>query len=234
MFCSSCGAPVAKPGKFCATCGAELAASSAVAPPPPPPPPEWADLPPPPPPPLDDAPPPPPRPAAGGSRSKVMIGLVGLVAVVALAAGTVLAWPQISEQIGITKSSPAPDSSAATASTVEPSVESSDEPTGEPSEPPTPEPTPTTSFWTSGHPEPQDAIAEFISSGGFVYGGPCETATSGDYCSSLVATVGQGQVYGLGRLASEVEVWILLRQVDGNWYMVGLASAADGSPAPWD
>jgi hypothetical protein len=243
MFCTSCGSPVTKPGKFCAQCGAELTENSAAEPPPPPPPPpEWAALPPPPPPPLDDAPPPAP-PVAGNRRGrKLIFGLVGLAAVVALAAGTVVAWPQISEQLGINKGSPAPASSVTAEPTgeftgepsEEPSGEPSEEPTPPPTEEPTPEPTPETSFWTAGYADPEDAIDEFVSNGGFVYGGPCDTATSGDYCSGLVKTVGQGRVYALGPLASEVEVWVLLRQVDGSWYVVGLASAADGSPAPWD
>jgi hypothetical protein len=241
MFCQSCGAKIEKASKFCAECGATLAPDAA--PPPPPPPPEWADLPPPPPPPLDEVPPPPPSASAGrrGGSLGMIVRLVGLAAVLALVAGIVLTWPRISEQLGINASSPEPTPAATDQATEAPAGEPSEEPTGEPSddptpaptEEPTPEPTPEPSYWTSGHPDPDEAIQEFIVSQGFTYGGPCETASSGDYCSTFVGDVGPDLVYAVGPLESEAEVWVLLHQVDGEWYVANLASAADGSPAPW-
>jgi hypothetical protein len=240
MFCQSCGAKIEKASKFCAECGATLAPD---APPPPPPPPEWADLPPPAPPPLDEIPPPPPSVSAGrrGGSLGMIVRLVGLAAVLALVAGIVLTWPRISEQLGINAGSPEPTSEATDQTTEAPTGEPSQEPTGEPSddptpaptEKPTPKPTPEPSYWTSGHPDPDEAIREFIVSQGFTYGGACETASSGDYCSSFVGDVASDLVYAVGPLQSEVEVWVLLRQVDGQWYVADLASAAGGSPAPW-
>ena len=178
--------------------------------------------------------------AAGASASpKLLVRLVALAAIVALIAGAVLAWPQISKQVGINNGSPAPGSPTATAGlsgepTGEPTAEPSDDPTEPPTAEPTAEPTPAVSFWTAGYASPEDAIKEFVVDEGFIYGGPCDTApSSADYCSAFISTVGLGRVYAVGPVASEVEVWILLRQIEGDWYMVDLSPAAEGSPAPW-
>jgi cell wall-associated NlpC family hydrolase len=171
----------------------------------------------------------------------MIVRLVALAALLALVAGIVLAWPQISGQLGINASSPESTPATNGQATGFPSGEASEAPTGEPSddptpaptEAPTPDPTPEPSFWTSGHPDPDNAIEEFIAGQGFTYGGACETASSGDYCSMFVADAGTDLVYAVGPLESEAEVWVLLHQIEGDWYVADLASAADGSPAPW-
>jgi hypothetical protein len=182
------------------------------------------------------------RPGAAGAKAspKILLRLIGLAAIVALVAGAVLAWPQISKKLGVNQGSPAPGSPVASAGptakpTEEPSVEPSDEPTEAPTEEPTAEPTPAVSFWTEGYSNPDDAIKEFVIDEGFIYGGPCDTApSSADYCSAFISTITQGRIYALGPIASEAEVWLLLRQIEGDWRVVGLAPAAEGSPAPWD
>lgn len=176
---------------------------------------------------------------AGATASpKMLLRLVGLAAIAALVGGVILGWPQISKQLGIAQASP----SAGSAATPTASPEISEEPSGEPSESPTEEPTeeltaepsPTASFWTDGHPTPEEALEQFVTDQGYIYGGPCDTAPLAvDYCSAFISTVTEGRIYALGGPASEAEVWVLVRQIDGSWYVVDLASAADGSPAPW-
>jgi hypothetical protein len=184
------------------------------------------------------------RPGAAGAKAgpRALLGLAGLLLILALVGGTVLAWPQISDRIGLSQSSPEATGAAESASTdpsgeatEEPSVEPSEEITMAPTEEPTPEPTPEPSFWTDGYADPEGAIEQFVTDRGFFYGGPCESAApSAGYCSSFVATIGQGSVYAVGPISSEAEAWVLLREVGGLWYVVDLASAGEGSPPPWD
>ena len=49
-----------------------------------------------------------------------------------------------------------------------------------------------------------------------------------------MSNVSNGRVYAIGAPGSEPEVWVLMRQVGTEWYMVDVASAAAGSPAPWN
>jgi hypothetical protein len=239
MNCPNCGTPVEKPGKFCAECGAPLAATTSPA--------DWSKLPPPPPPDLAlSAPPPPPAPAAGGSRGgRLLLILAGLVVVAVVAGGVVAGWPQISKQLGLAAASPSAPAATASPSPSEspgplespgptPIASTTIEPTASPTAAETESPSPVPSALTSGYATPELAIEQFVSDQGYAYGGDCASASSGaDYCSSLASTLTDGRVYGLGGLASEVEVWVLLRQIDGQWYVVGTAPAGGGSPAPW-
>jgi hypothetical protein len=233
MNCPNCGTLVEKPGKFCAECGAPLAATT--------PPADWSKLPPPPPPDLAlSAPPPPPAPSGGGSRGRRLYLPLALLLAVGVAGGGLLAgWPQISRQLGLAAASAsAPAATASPSPTESPSPTLTASPTLEPAASPTDTPTESPSLapsaLTSGYATPELAIGQFVSDQGYAYGGDCASPSSGaDYCSSLVSTLTEGRVYGVGGVASEVEVWALLRQIDGQWFVVDTASAAAGSPAPW-
>lgn len=182
-----------------------------------------------------------PGTAGSSASSQAIIPVLGVVLVVALAGGLIYGWPQISKQFGGTKSSPSvlfasptPTAEVTVAPTETPTETPTEAPTETPTEAPTAAPTPAQSFLTSGYSTPELAINQFVDDQGYTYGGDCSSAAaSADYCSSFVSDVSNGHVYSIGAPGSEAEVWALMRQVDGQWYMADVASASAGSPAPW-
>ena len=175
------------------------------------------------------------KPGAAGSSasSQAIVRLLGVVLIVALAGGVIYGWPQISKQIGGAKNSPSVVYATPTARGTA-SAQPTEAPTEAPTTTPTTAPTPAGSFMTSGYSTPELAINQFVNDQGYTYGGDCASATSSvDYCSSFVSDISNGRVYTIGGSALEAEVWVLMRNVDTNWYMVDIASASAGSPAPW-
>jgi hypothetical protein len=170
------------------------------------------------------------KPGAAGSPagSKTLMPIIGVIVVIALLGGAIVAWPQLSNQINGSKSSP-----SVVIVTPKPTVAPTGKPTKTPSAKPSTAPTPAGSFYTSGYSTPELAINQFVHDQGYSYGGDCDTASSGsDYCSSHVSDGSSGSVYAVGGLGSEAEVWVLMRKISGKWYMVDVAKAT-ASP-PWD
>jgi len=96
---------------------------------------------------------------------------------------------------------------------------------------PTAGPTAAGSFLTGGYSTPELAINQFVVDQGFTFDGDCATAEGTGYCSAAGDKVGNGVIYGVGLVGSDPEVWMLMRQVNGKWYVVDVA-AATSSP-PW-
>jgi hypothetical protein len=194
-----------------------------------------------------------PGTAGSSASSQAIVPVLGVVLVVALAGGAIYGWPQISKQLGGAKGSPSvaltsptptaevteaptetPTEAPTETPTEAPTETPTEAPTEAPTETPTEAPTPVESFLTSGYSTPELAINQFVGDQNYTYGGDCASAAaSADYCSSFVSDVSNGHVYSIGAPGSEAEVWVLMRQVSGQWYMVDIASAAAGSPAPW-
>jgi hypothetical protein len=172
---------------------------------------------------------------AAGSQTTLLVGVIVLAALVI---GGVAAWPQISKQIGGNTGSPTAAVPTAlpgesTAAPTEAPIQTTAPSIGLPTVEPTAPPTPSGTFWTGGYSSPELAMNQLVTDEGYTYGGDCMTVSSDvDYCSSKVGTVSSGVVYAIGSPGSEAEVWALLVQVNGKWYVADAASAADSPPWP--
>jgi hypothetical protein len=108
---------------------------------------------------------------------------------------------------------------------------------GQPTTQPTSGQTHAGSYLTSGYSTAGLAIDQYVTdqNKAFVYGGDCSTAdASSDFCSALQDQVAGGTVYALGPTNSEAVVLLLLRQVDGQWYVVDDSAAGGSVPATWN
>jgi hypothetical protein len=158
------------------------------------------------------------KPAAVGAGGSQM-PLLGLIAIVAIVGGLVLAWPTISKQLN--GSNPTPPIVFVT-----PSAGTHATPRGGTA-------TVAPSFLTRGYSTPEKAIGQWVMDQSFSYGGDCvsSSATEG-YCSAMVDKLQTGVVYAVGGIGSEAEMWVLLVQRDGSWYVADVALVSAGS-YPW-
>jgi len=226
-YCPNCGAENEADAAFCESCGSPLRA--AAAPPQSPPPPAAAEPPP---------PTPPAPPAAGRRFPWVAIG--GIVVLVAVIAGGVLAYNALSDdENGKDAVSDEEDKEtmAAPTATERPTAEATE--TVEPSPSPKPSPTkppPTEEMPVIGWDTPARAIAAYFDQYGIDYAGDCSQADletdAGKYCWMSWADRGDTLIYVIGPTFSEPDTWLLLAwQEGGGWLVV---DAIQFIPGPQD
>jgi hypothetical protein len=170
-----------------------------------------------------------PAPVASPARpSPVLPALVAMV-IVALAAGGVYAASQKPSGAGPNGLPSGGPTFALGLPTVSP--------TGPDLTPaPTPAATPVSAL-TDGYSSPDFAIEQYVTdqSSSFIYGGDCTSPTEGaNFCSIVVDKLNGGNVYAVGPIASEPQALLLLRAVDGRWYVIADASPAEPYPSAWN
>jgi hypothetical protein len=82
------------------------------------------------------------------------------------------------------------------------------------------------------------AIAAYVEESGEQYAGDCESTDPekdiGKYCSMLWEDRGDSAIYVVGTTFSEIGMWVLLEQVDGDWVVSATALAGgDSTEPPW-
>ena len=82
------------------------------------------------------------------------------------------------------------------------------------------------------------AIAAFVEESGGQYAGDCENTDIetdiGKFCSMLWEDRGDSAIYVVGMTFSDVVLWVLLEQVDGDWVVVDTVAGSGGdAESPW-
>jgi len=115
-------------------------------------------------------------------------------------------------------------------------------PTASPKSTPKREPTATPTEETEPPPASREAqikaIAAYVEESGEQYAGDCETtdleADIGKFCSKLWEDRGDSAIYLVGVTFSDVGLWVLLEQVNGDWVVVDTSLAGgESSEPPW-
>jgi hypothetical protein len=169
-----------------------------------------------------------PSPVASPARPNLVMPAIVAALVVALAGGGVYA---LSQNSGVgPNASPSSGPSFAVGNPT-------DGPTSEPSAEATPGPTHSFSALTSGYSTPELAIGQYVTDQGpaFVYGGDCASPSAGaNFCSVFIEKLPGGNVCAVGPIASEAQAMLLLRQVDGLWYVIADADPNGALPSSWN
>ena len=110
--------------------------------------------------------------------------------------------------------------------------------TGTPKQEPTATPTEEKEPPTASQEAQVKAIAAFVEESGGQYAGDCENTDPekdiGKFCSMLWEDRGDSAIYVVGMTFSDVVLWVLLEQVDGDWVVVDTVAGSGGdAESPW-
>ena len=240
-FCHKCGAENDPEAAYCEECGSPIATAGQ-----PPSPGAAASVEPPAPVPAGDAntPGPPASSSTAGSQKPWRL-LIALALIAALVAGIVGIYFAVSggdEKEGTLVGRETQEATAKPSPTVKetPTRKATPKPTATPKSTPKREPTATPTEETEPPPASREAqikaIAAYVEESGEQYAGDCENTDIetdiGKFCSMLWEDRGDSAIYVVGTTFSDVGLWVLLEQVDGDRVVVDTAAAGGGDAEP--